>query len=360
MKKPDLDRTRIAVTPGRRASTVETNYSGRRAGPSAPESAMRTAADSWRKPLFDDLLRGIRLRSSVFFRPEFGAPWGFSIADQGTVFHIVAHGNCWLHVKGIAKPVWLSAGDLVVATRGDTHIMRDAPETPAVDFFKLAKRHAPGKDRVFRAGGEGRVTRLVCGGMQFENGGTNPLVAILPPLLHVKAKEQTPRPWLRLTVEHVLAELDSGDAGAAEVVTRLADILFIQAVRSYFEQNAETAEFGWLAAVRDQRIGPAIALLHGQPDKPWTIASLARRVAMSRSTFAETFTKLVGEPPFRYLTRLRIDAAATRVRSTDDGLKAIAATAGYESVAAFTRVFRRHMGMTPGEYRKASRRGGSA
>jgi transcriptional regulator GlxA family with amidase domain len=175
----------------------------------------------------------------------------------------------------------------------------------------------------------------------------------------VKAREQDARPWLGLTVKHVLAELDSGDIGMAEVVTRLVDILFIQAVRSYFEENADTAEFGWLAAVRDERIGPALSLLHGQLDKPWTIDSLARHVAMSRSTFANAFTKLVGEPPIRYLTRIRIHAAATRMRSTNDGLKAVAAATGYESVAAFNRAFRRQMGITPGEYRDARRSDGS-
>jgi transcriptional regulator GlxA family with amidase domain len=195
--------------------------------------------------------------------------------------------------------------------------------------------------------------------MQFENGDTNPLVVILPPLLHVKAMEQDARPWLGRTVKHVLAELDSGDIGMGEVVTRLVDILFLQAVRSYFEENADTAQFGWLAAVRDQRIGPALGLLHGQLDQPWTITSLARRVAMSRSAFANAFTKLVGEPPIRYLTRIRIHAAATLLRSSDEGLKAVAAATGYESVAAFTRAFRREVGITPGEYRDAGWAGAS-
>jgi AraC-like DNA-binding protein len=295
----------------------------------------------------------------VLFRLEFKAPWGVSIADRGTAFYVIAHGCCWLHVKAEPKPVLLSEGDFVVVTRGDAHILRDRPETAAIDFFELVKRHARGKDQVVRAGGEGRLTTFICGGMQFENGDTNPLVGILPPLLHVRAAEQDAHPWIGLTVKHVLAELDSGDIGMAEVVTRLVDILFIQAVRSYFEENADTAEFGWLAAVRDQRIGPALALLHAQLDKPWTIDSLAHLVAMSRSTFANAFTKLVGEPPIRYLTRIRIHAAATRMRSSDDGLKAVAAATGYESVAAFTRAFRRQMGITPGEYRDASRAGTS-
>ena len=311
------------------------------------------------KPLFADLLRGIHLRNSFYFRAEFRAPWGFSIADHGTVFHVVVRGSCWLQTKGVAKPVPLSAGDFVVVTRGAAHTMRDAPATPTVDFFDLATRHTPDNNGILRAGGDGPMTGLVCGGMQFENGATDPLLAVLPPLLHVKRTEEGARPWLRLTVEHILAELDSGGAGAKEVVIRLADILFIQAVRAYFQENADTAEFGWLAAVRDPQIGQALALLHSHPHQPWTVASLARRLAVSRSAFAARFTELVGEPPFRYLARLRISSAASRLRSSDDKLSAIATSAGYESVTALAKAFKRHMGVTPGKYRQSHRAGGS-
>lgn len=358
---------------GRTLTQTKGNHAKPAVGPSslavAPaEGSARFAPDSWRIPLLGDLLNGIHLRSSVLFRPEFGAPWGVSIdrsktlrrgiPDHATVFHIVADGSCWLHVSGVRTPVVMSEGDFAILTRGTPHILRDKPETPAINFFDLVKRCAPGKDGVFRAGGEGPTTKFVCGGMQFEDPGTHPLLAILPPLLYVKATEQAASPCLRMTIRHILTELDSDDAGAPEVVTRLADILFILAVRSYFEQNADTAEFGWLAAVRDQRVGPALGLLHGQPDKPWTIESLSRHVAMSRSAFADRFTMLVGEPPFRYLTRVRINAAARRMRMSDDGLGAVAAAAGYESLAAFTRAFRRHLGMTPGMYRKCTRTGG--
>ena len=318
------------------------------------------AADGWRKSLFTDLLRGIRLRSSVYFRPEFRSPWGVSIADHGTIFHIVVSGRCWLQLKGAAEPLRLSEGDFVVVTRGDPHIVCDVPESPVIDFFDLARRRAPHKDRMFSAGGDGPVTRFVCGGMQFENGATDPLLAVLPNFLHVKGTREAVRSWLGLTVKHVLAELDSGGPGATEVVTRLADILFIQAVRSYFQENAEIAEFGWLAALRDPHIGRALALLHGHPDEPWTIGSLAHCLAVSRSAFADRFKELVGEPPLRYLTRLRINAAARRLRSSDDKLRAVAAAAGYESAAAFTRAFKRHMKMTPGQYRKPNRVDGPA
>lgn len=311
------------------------------------------SGEPWRKDLFDDLLRGIRLESSVYFRPEFRAPWGVSMARDCAVFHIVDCGRCWLQIKGVAEPMHLAEGDFVVVTRGAPHKVQDKPSTPAVNFFELAKTHAAMGNGVFRFGGGGSLTRLICGGMQFENSASSPLLAILPPVLHVKRTDERSRTWLASTTQQILSELDRGGAGATEVVTRLADILLIQAVRAYFEQNMDTAISGWLAAVRDPQIGRALALLHRHPHRPWTVDALARRQAMSRSAFAARFTELVGEPPIRYCTRLRIHSAAKRLRSGREKLGVIAAAAGYESVTSFVTSFKRYTGMTPGEYRNS-------
>jgi AraC-like DNA-binding protein len=229
--------------------------------------------------------------------------------------------------------------------------MRDALTTPVADLFDLVKCDALGARKELRVGGKGPTTQLVCGGMRFENGATDPLLAILPPLIHVK---QTARPalWLQATVAQILEELDSDRPGAQAVVTRLTDILVIQTVRTFFEENADRVRSGWLAAVRDKHIGRALALLHAEPERRWTISSLADRVAASRSVFAAKFSQLVGEPPLHYLTRLRLNSAAVRLRSTEERLKTIAAAAGYDSVAAFAKAFKRHMGTTPGQYRK--------
>ena len=308
---------------------------------------------SWRDKLFADVLQSVHLRSSVYFRPELGAPWGFRVADHGTAFHIVAEGKCWLQVAGAAKAVELVAGDFIVVPRGDAHIMRDSVASPVVDFFDLASHSAPDNKAMFRAGGDGVVTKLVCGGMQFDHGPTDPLLAVLPPLIHVKGKGGEGARSLQATVSQVLEELDSAGAGTHAVVTRLADILFIKAVRTYFEQNIDTVEYGWLAAIRDPHIGPALAQLHARPQEAWTVASLAHEVALSRSLFAERFAQLVGEAPLRYLKRLRLNAAARRLRSTNDKLSPIAADAGYESSAAFTKAFKKTTGKTPGEYRRS-------
>jgi AraC-like DNA-binding protein len=273
------------------------------------------------------------------------------VARDCAVFHIVEHGACWLQLNGMAPPIRLSEGDFVVVTRGQPHTVRDKLGTPTVDFFELVKAHGSGANGALRLGGRGALTKIVCGGMVFENRHSNPLLAILPPILHVKRTEERAR-RLGLTTAHVRSELDTGEPGSNDVVTRLTDILFIQAVRAYFEEDLKSANSGWLAAVRDKQIGQALAILHSHPHRPWTVTSLARRLAMSRSNFAARFRELVGEPPQRYFKRLRIHAAAARLRTSGDKLSAIAAAAGFESAAAFTRAFKRHTGQTPGEYRK--------
>jgi transcriptional regulator GlxA family with amidase domain len=136
-----------------------------------------------------------------------------------------------------------------------------------------------------------------------------------------------------------------------EVANRLVDVLFLHAVRAFFDENVETANSGWLAAIRDQQIGRALAAIHNHPHRSWTGESLARHVAMSRTTFAARFRELVGEPPQHYFTYLRINAAAVRLRSSRGKLSTVAADAGYRSLAAFLKSFKRHMGTTPGEYR---------
>jgi AraC-like DNA-binding protein len=307
--------------------------------------------NSWQRPLLDDFLRRIRLRTCACFRSEFRSPWGISVARPCAIFHIVHQGTCWLQVGDISPATRLSEGDFVVVTRGDEHTLRNQPSTPTVNFFDLVKCLAANETQpVF--GGKGAATRLICVGAQFETGATNPLAALLPPVLVLKRRQQGAAVTLALAAQQILTELDSGEATAGEVVTRLMDILLIRAVGAYFDQNIESAESGWLAAFRDERIGRALSILHKHPEKAWTVDSMARDVGLSRSAFAARFKGLLSEPPLHYLARLRINTAANRLRSSNDNLKNIATGAGYESLAAFVKSFKRLMGTTPGEYRQ--------
>jgi AraC-like DNA-binding protein len=312
---------------------------------------MNADIDSWRKPLLDDVVRRIRVRSGEYYRPEFRAPWGVSVSRNCPLFHVVKRGNCQLEFPGVG-PILLSEGDCAIVVRGGAHVVRMVPSARIVDFFDLLKTHQRRTTGTIQFGGHGALTSMLCGGAAFDTGVHNPLVSILPPVIHVKRNRNDGKDCLAPTIEQISAELDQGASGSRDVINRLTDILFIRAVRAYFDQHKEKAESGWLAAVRDEQIGRALLMLHEQPQEAWRVDLMARRVALSRSAFATRFRELVGEPPLHYLTRLRINAAAIRLRTSDDKLRCIAASVGYSSVPALVKSFKRLMGKTPGEYRE--------
>jgi AraC-like DNA-binding protein len=305
----------------------------------------------YRETLITELLQSARLQSSVCLCLELRAPWGFKITDGGATFHIVTEGTCWLAIEGAGKLVQLIAGDCVVVPRGGARIIRDSPASSVIDLLSFSRNNPSEKGRL-HCGGNGPMTRLLCGSMEFYNTAADPLLAVLPPLIHVKGSRAGGARWLNSVVPQVLEEFDARGVGSQAVFARLVDIVFIQAIRAYFDQIADVVQNGWLAAIQDPQVGPALALLHTRPLEPWTVASLARRVAVSRSLFASKFTQLVGEPPLHHLKRLRLNAAALRLRSTNNKLGAIAADAGYESAASFMKAFKMELGIPPGEYRR--------
>jgi len=316
-----------------------------------PAKTFKPTERSCRETLITELLRSARFRSIVYSRYEFGAPWGVRVGSEHTTFHSVVKGNCWLRVEGVAGPVQLSAGDLVLVPRGGTQIIADSNASPIVDSISLLQNPSLHPAVLRRRGGSGPITSLICGSMPFESVVPDPLLTILPPLIYVKARQATDSVRLHTTVTELLCRLDPARSGAEAIAARLADIVFMEAVGEYFDQNLDTAEDGWLAALRDPQIGLALALLHSHPQERWTVASLSHRIAASRSILAARFSQLVGEPPLRYLKRLRMNSAAKRLLSSNLNLATIAAEAGYESAASFTKAFKSHLGMAPGEYR---------
>jgi AraC-like DNA-binding protein len=315
---------------------------------------MVLGGESRRNALFTELLHSIHVRSSVFARPELRSPWGFTLEDEEPAFHIVTRGRCWLTLDGPGEAVELAEGDFAVLPRGGTHTLRDTPSTKPMRLDRSLKDRLRDPDGVFRAGGDGAATVLVCGNFRFDGASSDVLIRVLPPVIHVKRKGSRLAAWLAATMRHVQSGLDAGAPAADAVVARIADILFIQAVATYLESNASTAETGWLGALRDREIGAAIELLHEHPERPWTVESLARALGLSRSAFAARFMQFVGEPPLGYLTRVRLAAAAERLRSGDEKVSTIASSLGYESVSGFNKAFKQRFGATPGAYRGRS------
>jgi AraC-like DNA-binding protein len=301
-----------------------------------------------------DVFNSVSFKSVLFCRSELRAPWAFSVAAHGMAgFHIVTRGTCWLRVGRDKEVTKLAEGDVVILTRGDVHSVSDHPKTAPTRLDILLAEQPVDETHTFRCGGSGAVTELVCGGFLINDGKLNPLLAMLPRVIHTRGSNGDAAPYLQLTLKYIAEELKANRPGVESVVTRLSDILFIQAVRTFFG-TVEGQQVGWLRGLKDPQIGLAIHMIHSKPESSWTVQSLGARVGMSRSSFAERFQTLVGESPLRYLTRWRLNQAAVELRATTAKLPEIAKRAGYESEFAFSRAFKRAAGVSPGAYRKAA------
>ena len=298
-----------------------------------------------------DVLGVLHLTSRVYCRSELGAPWGLAMPPaRHMAFHVIDQGRAWLRRDGAAEPVALKAGDLVVLPRGSGHQLVDHPDTLRQPLISL--QASPGCPRL-QLGGDGQTTTLVCGYFRLlEEGGweAHPLVPLLPELIHIEGEAGRKVPWLEATLKFLADEAGSGRPGTDVVVQRLTDVLFVQVLRAWLEQE-ETAS-GWLGALRNPQIGRALALLHASPEQSWTVGNLAAEVNLSRSSFAARFTALVGEPPLTYLTQWRMRLAASLLRENVP-LGEVAGRVGYESEAAFSAAFKRERGMPPGQYRRS-------
>ncbi len=304
-----------------------------------------------------DVLEAVHLKSMIHGRLELTAPWGLRLDGGRPGFYVVTRGTCWLEVAGVEEPLQLAGGDFVLLPKGQAHVLRDSRRTRALPVAEVIgncptsrKGCQPGGIR--HAGGGGALTTMVGGCFVFEDGEKNPLLVSLPPVIHVKGDGGTAVRWLEASLQFVASEMGSGQPGAETVVSRLADILFVQAVRAHLAQAGEGAK-GWLRALVDPQIGEALGLIHQRPEEPWTVESLASRVALSRSAFAARFAHLVGEPPLTYLTRWRMDKATRLLRTSHASIGEVAARVGYDAEAAFSKAFKRWIGVAPGAYRRA-------
>lgn len=251
-----------------------------------------------------DVLQSFRLKSQVYGRLELTAPWGFRLDvshARHPVLFVVSRGTCWLEVDGLAGPIPLAGGDFVLLPRGTACTLRDHTRTPAVTMEQMfaSAGKLPGQcetSPVLHYGGSGMPVTLISGCLQFEEGGSSPIVDALPSLIHVKGDQGEPVQWLASTLQFLACESASSSPGSEAIRSRLADILFVQAIRVHITASGQHPA-GWLRALNDPQVGKSLRLIHENPADPWTVESLADGVAMSRSAFAEKFSTLVGEPP---------------------------------------------------------------
>ena len=315
-----------------------------------------------------DVLKSVRLEGAVYLNAEFTAPWcirgecsvpsvrqRLAGAEHVVFFHFLTEGRCKVRLADGAEVLDVAAGDLILISRDDRHLLGSDVRLTPLEADVLVGAN-PASDANFvqlRHGGGGAATRFVCGYLACSRSVCRPLLDALPRLLRIPIGDAAASAQLRDLLQMGVRETMAARAGAESMLAKLSELMFVEALRRYVE-NLPPQGKGWLAGVRDTQVGRALALLHGEPGRPWTVDELAREVALSRSALAERFAALVGEPPIQYLMRWRLALAAQTLRASGDAITRVAERSGYESEAAFSRAFKREFGMPPAAWRRAT------
>lgn len=321
-----------------------------------------------------DVLRTVRLRGAVFYYVSFSGPWSAEAVPAGEIgtavmpgaehvieYHMVAKGEGWAGVSGLA-PVRLGTGDVVMFPQGDAHVLSSAPglrpnRMSAEWVFATRKQDKPMPlsylHGVDQPGApmpvESADAVLLCGFLGCDLRPFNPLIATLPRMLHIPAARSSS--WVGQVIDQAAAESRAPRAGSDVLLARISEMIFVDAVRSFVESHPAPSN-GWLAGLRDRYVGSALGLLHAEPARPWTIDDLGKRVGLSRSALHARFLQLIGLPPMEYLRQWRMQLGSNLLRTTGANVASIAAEVGYDSEAAFSRAFKRAVGMPPAAWRR--------
>jgi AraC-like DNA-binding protein len=313
-----------------------------------------------------DVLRAVRLQGAVFYDVHARAPWAASAppardmaphvlpgAEHVIEYHLVAAGTCWGNVDG-EPPVLLQEGDVVVFPQGDPHVLASQPTQHAKDAPVNRLRRPLGEQLpvVIVDGGSGAAVHLVCGFIGCDATPFNPLLATLPRMIHVRGGGGLLEPLIRAAVTESSERRSGGEA----VLARLSELLFVEIVRRHIA-TLPPEQTGWLAGLRDDFVGRALARLHDRPAHDWSLDELAASVGLSRSALAERFMHFVGVPPIQYLARWRMQLAASLLAGGAASVAEAARAVGYGSEAAFSRAFKKLIGVPPAAWRDARRRG---
>jgi len=313
-----------------------------------------------------EVLRAVHLTGGVFLHAEFSAPWCIASrlapedcapmlgpASHLMLYHYVVEGELHVGVEGHDRFV-LNAGEVVLLPRNNLHLLgSDLDQTP-VPSHDIIQPAPQGGLYSIRHGGGGARTRLVCGFLGCDRADDNPVLSALPAALRLDIEEGGAAEWMRSTFQYAAEEVAAGRPGSATVLAKLSELLFVECVRRYAQTLPED-QTGWLAGLRDPYVARALASLHREMTRDWTVEELGREVGLSRSALAERFTHLIGMAPIQYLAKWRMQVAAQHLRNSGASLVEIANTVGYESEAAFSRAFKKAFGTAPATWRRTQR-----
>ncbi len=262
------------------------------------------------------------------------------------MFHIITEGECWLQIEGQPAQL-LKQRSLALIPHGKGHVISSNPELSPVPLFDAGLRQISERYEILDIEGDGLTTRLTCGVMGFDQVAGRQLIEQLPAVLCVDRLEESCESWLSSTLDFIACEASTLKPGGETIITHLADILVIQLIRHWMEHSPQ-AGTGWVGALRDKHIGIALRAIHHKPSQRWTVDTLANECGMSRSGFSARFTQLVGKSVKYYLTEWRMRIAHQRLQLKTVPLIVLAEELGYTSEAAFSRAFKRVIGVSPG------------
>jgi AraC-like DNA-binding protein len=298
-----------------------------------------------------EMLRGLRLDGVEYGRFRMKAPWGLSFpAQEAARFHFVSGIGCWLLTPG-KEWIRLEPGDAVLLPRGAEHALASAPNTETIPFCRCAFQQVC--ENVFdtSGGGGGDETLLFSGSMTFNVDRLHPLLRLMPELMQV-TQATVNEPGIPDLLKTMGCEVSLDRVGAGGILARLADVVAASLIRSWVERGCGDAS-GWIAAARDPDIGRVLAAIHLNPSADWTMETLAKTMRGSRSSFAERFTRVVGETPARYVAQVRMHHARQWLSRDKARIGVVAQRLGYDSEASFSRAFKRVMGVPPSHFRSA-------
>jgi len=321
-----------------------------------------------------DLLRTVRLTGAIYFDVAATEPWAVEQpspelilpkilpgAERLISYHVVTEGRCFAALRG-EEPIALEAGEVIVITNGESHVMSSSPGMRATAVAHAAIERASAGPLPFfvKHGGDGAPSaRLVCGFLACDVRPFNPLLENLPVVMTARASPDRPEGWLTQFMHLAVTESADRRPGSESVLAKLSELMFIEVVRRHLE-TMPPERAGWLAGLRDPFVGKALSLMHGRPAHDWTIGELGAVVGLSRSVLAERFTDLLGMPPMQYLARWRMQIAARFLSDASASIASIAEEIGYESEAAFSRAFKKLVGVPPSVWRRRAPSRGAA
>jgi AraC-like DNA-binding protein len=313
--------------------------------------------------LLAEALGRLRVQGAIFLRGEYSEPWAYESmpisdlaalfvpgAERVILFHVVASGRCWVETAPDDRH-WAGPGDVIVLPYGDSHRMGGTENAVTVSASALVEPPPWQQMPFIRYGDGGAPTNVVCGYLTSDDPLFDPALRALPPVFVVSPPVGAAQDWVRASIDYAMQQTEQVSAERFEVPPRVPELLLVEVLKLHLA-TTPASEHGWIMALRDPVLAPALAAIHGAPERKWSVAALAREAAVSVSLLDERFRDVLGLAPIRYLTGWRMHVAGELLHAGDLGVAGIARRVGYDSEEAFSRAFKRSYGQAPSAWRR--------